>query len=39
MRLFLLHRYSCLRIQLRDVPDWQHEADLGALARRLFGAG
>ena len=39
MRLLLLHRYSCLRIQLRDVPDWQHEADLGALARRLFGAG
>lgn len=37
MRLLLLHRYSCLRIQLRDVAGWQREPSLGALAQRLFG--
>jgi hygromycin-B 7''-O-kinase len=37
MRLFLLHRYSCLRIQLHDVAGWQHEASLDALAQRLWG--
>lgn len=37
MRLFLLHRYSCLRIQLRDVEGWQREQNLSALAQRLFG--
>lgn len=38
MRLLLLHRYSCLRIQLRDLPGWEAAPSLGALARRLFGA-
>lgn len=37
LRLLLLHRYSCLRIQLRDMPGWQQEPDLATLARRLFG--
>jgi hygromycin-B 7''-O-kinase len=36
MRLFLLHRYSALPMQLRDVPGWQASADLRTLARRLF---
>lgn len=37
LRLLLLHRYSCLRIQLRDVEGWQREQNLSALAQRLFG--
>jgi hygromycin-B 7''-O-kinase len=36
MRLFLLHRYSCLPFQLRDVPDWTKAPNLSSLARRLF---
>jgi hygromycin-B 7''-O-kinase len=39
MRLFLLHRYSHLRFQLRDVPGWQDSQSLEALAARLFSAG
>lgn len=37
MRLLLLHRYSHLGIQLRDVPGWEREPSLAALARRVFG--
>lgn len=36
MRLLLLHRYSCLRVQLRDVAAWEQSPSLGQLARRLF---
>jgi hygromycin-B 7''-O-kinase len=36
MRLLLLHRYSCLRIQLASCPGWDRAAGLGDLARRLW---
>ncbi len=36
LRLLLLHRYSCLRLQLK-VPGWKDAADFAAVARLAWG--